>query len=450
MISLLVTLVAFIVTLGILVSFHELGHFWVARRCGVKVLRFSIGFGKPLIMRKDRYGTEYVIAAIPLGGYVKMLHKEQTTHVPNLVNDTFDGQPVWKKLLIVGAGPFANLLLAVILFWIMYGIGITTVIPVIGSVRPNSIAQQIGLEPEQEIIAVGNHATPSWSAIQLALLHPSALDQPLAITTRKHITNTQTETNTHYVVSDKLLTLEKLGVVPFTPPLKPILGSVELRSVAAQAGLHSGDKIIQVNRTKINDWQQFAQIVRRSPNTQLNLEVDRQGQILAVSLFPQTHNSGGTIVGYIGVESPQLVWPKQYQRKHQYSLWRAWQPATQQTYHIIRVTLHAIGQMLTGQLSLRQLSGPVGIAQAAGNTVHAGLSYYLGFLAVLSISLGVLNLLPIPLLDGGYFLYYVVEFLIRRPVPEKVQLIGTWLGISILLGFTLVALFNDIQRLLIQ
>ncbi|MCK0751687.1 sigma E protease regulator RseP [Chromohalobacter japonicus] len=445
-------LLAVIVVLGLLITFHEYGHFWVARRCGVKVLRFSVGFGKPLWSRVDRHGTEFAVAAIPLGGYVKMLDEREGPVAPEEQAQAFNRKSVWARIAIVSAGPIANFLLAFVAYWVLFVYGTTTVTPVIGDIAADSPAARGGLQSGQEIVAVEGERTPSWGEVNLKLVAAIGANGELEVTTRDSETASperhQVPVSDWLVRQDPPRPLATLGVTPWRPELPAVLGEVLDDGRAQQAGLQSGDRIVSVDGTAVKDWMAFVDRVRDNPGKTLALQVERDGERRDVMLTPAAREQeDGTAMGYIGVGVQTTEWPERYRREIRYGPLDAVGEAVSKTGEMSLLTLDSIRKMLIGLISPSNLSGPVTIARIAGDSARNGVESFISFLAYLSISLGVLNLLPIPVLDGGHLVYYLIEAVRGRPVPEAVQAFGLRIGVALVGSLMLMALYFDLMRL---
>ena len=450
--GLIQNILAVIVVLGLLITFHEFGHFWVARRCGVKVLRFSVGFGTPIWSRVDRHGTEFAIAAIPLGGYVKMLDEREGAVPADQLDHAFNRKGVWQRIAIVAAGPVANFLLALVAYWALFVAGTTTVAPVIGEVAPGSPAARGGLEAGHEITAVQGERVRSWDEVNLKLVAAIGEQQALSIATREDAAAAPRE---HRVpVTDWLVRQEPpqplatLGVTPWRPPMPAVLGQVAQGEPAAAAGLAAGDEILAVDGEPVADWRHFVEIVRASPGEALSLEVRRAGETLSLAVTPRENTlEAGETIGYIGAGVAPVAWPEEYRREIRYGPLAAVGEAVSRTGEMIVLTLDAVRKMLVGLIAPSNLSGPITIAQISGDSARAGLESFVSFLAYLSISLGVLNLLPIPVLDGGHLLYYAMEVVRGRPVSERTQAIGLRIGLALVGSLMLMAIYFDLMRL---
>ncbi|MBB3230014.1 RIP metalloprotease RseP [Halomonas stenophila] len=450
--DLIQNVLAVIVVLGLLITFHEFGHFWVARRCGVKVLRFSVGFGKPLWSRHDRHGTEFAVAAIPLGGYVKMLDEREGPVDPAERHLAFNRKSVWSRIAIVVAGPLANFLLALVAYWALFVAGTSTVVPVIGEVAPDSPAARGGLAAGQEITAVQGEAVRSWEEINLKLVAAIGVSGELTLSARDESTPRAREhrlpVEDWLVRQDPPQPLASLGITPWRPPMPAVLDQVAEGEAAAAAGLVPGDEVLAVGGTAVEDWSHFVTLVRGRPGERLTLTVARDGETREVSLTPRANTlQDGTTVGYIGAGVEPVAWPDAYRREIRYGPLAAMGQAVSRTGEMTVLTLDAIRKMIVGLISPSNLSGPITIARIAGDTARSGLESFVSFMAYLSISLGVLNLLPIPVLDGGHLLYYLVEAARGRPVSERTQALGLRIGLALVGTLMLMALYFDLMRL---
>jgi regulator of sigma E protease len=444
-------IVGTLVALGVLVTFHEFGHFWVARRCGVKVLRFSVGFGMPLLRWHDRKGTEFVVAAIPLGGYVKMLDEREGDVPPELADQSFNRKTVYQRIAIVIAGPVANFLLAIVFFWILAMLGSQQVRPVIGAVEAGSIADTAGLAAGQEIVAVDGEATSGWAAVNLQLVRRLGETGTIAL---KVLDKDSTAQSAHQLVLSDWLKgsaepdpIRSLGIRPWRPALPPVLAELDAKGPAQAAGLRTGDRLLAMDGQPLSEWQQVVDWVRVRPETKVSLRVERDGAQIDVPVMLATHGEGKAATGYLGAGVKGVDWPPQMLREVSYGPVAAIAEGAQRTWTMSVLTLDSLRKMLFGELSVKNLSGPITIAKVAGASAQSGVGDFLNFLAYLSISLGVLNLLPIPVLDGGHLLFYLIEWARGRPLSEKIQGWGVQIGISLVVGVMLLALVNDLGRL---
>ncbi|WP_252109511.1 MULTISPECIES: RIP metalloprotease RseP [unclassified Halomonas] len=450
--GLLQNVLAVIVVLGLLVTFHEFGHFWVARRCGVKVLRFSVGFGKPFWSKTDRHGTEFAVAAIPLGGYVKMLDEREAPVPEEQLDQAFNRKSVWARIAIVAAGPIANFLLALIVYWALFVAGTTTVTPLIGNVAQDSPAYEAGLPEGAEITAIQADPMRSWEEINLKLVSLIGYSGELVFSARE---SASSPARTYLLPVENYLArqdppqpLQSLGLTPWRPPVPAVLGQVLDDGAAAGAGLEPGDRILAVNDTPVEDWMAFVGIIRESAGQPLTVRIERGGEPSTLSLTPESKPlENGAEVGYIGAGVEQVDWPEELTREIRFGPIEAVGQAFSRTGEMIVLTVDAIRKMLVGLISPSNLSGPITIAQISGDSARAGMEAFVGFLAYLSISLGVLNLLPIPVLDGGHLLYYFIEIVRGRPVSEQTQAMGLRIGLAMVGTLMVMALYFDLMRL---
>lgn len=449
------TLFAFITAIVVLVAFHEYGHYLVARLCGVKVLRFSIGFGKILYSRKFSGGeTEWSISAIPLGGYVKMLDEREGEVKPEEQHRAFNRQPVLQRMAIVVAGPVANLLLAIVFYWGLFIYGVPGLKPILGNITADTPAAAAQLQTRQTIVSVNGVDTPTWQDVRWVLLD-SVLQGGTA---NLEIRTLQGETVPR-ALNISILTaadldgdfLRKLGMQPFQPLVRPVIGKLIEGGVAQRAGLKADDTILSANGELIENWEAWVEMVRSHPASPLHLEIRREGHAIALDLTPDAVQEGDKLIGKIG--AAPLINQQEFEAlmtEVRYPPVLAFGKAVRKTWETSVVSLQMMGRMIVGQVSLKNLSGPVTIADYAGQSASMGLGAYLSFLALISISLGVLNLLPIPLLDGGHLLYYMVEMIKGSPVPEVLWEAGQKVGIAILFTLMALALFNDFSRLILN
>lgn len=431
---------ALIVTLGVLITVHEFGHFWVARRLGVKVLRFSIGFGWPLWRRCGKDGVEYVIAALPLGGYVRMLDEREGDVPPNELHRAFNRQPVGTRIAIVLAGPLCNFLFAVIVYSLMYMVGVTEVEPLLDEPAPGSVAMAGGFRKGDLIMAIDGEPTPTLNE---ALLNLALAEQVIKVEVRDADKQIRVRTlNIEHTegTADAGSVFERLGLAPLSPVWPAMIDQVVSGGAAERAGLRSGDRLVQADGEPITDWQQWREIVERRPDQTFTVKIEREGIEQTLEITPDVReNSQGQRVGVIGAKAKiPLV---------HYGPLDATGAAIGKTWRMSVLTLRMLGRMLVGKMSLDNISGPLTIAQVAGQAASAGLMAFLSLLALVSISLGVLNLLPVPVLDGGHLLYYLIELVKGSPLSEAIQNAGQRVGIVVLLLLMGLALFNDFNHL---
>ena len=442
-----------IVSLGVLVTFHEFGHYWVARRCGVKVLRFSVGFGKPLWMRRGRDGTEYAIAAIPLGGYVKMLDEREGDVAPAEAAQAFNRQSVFRRIAIVAAGPIANLLLCVALLWAMFVVGRPDYAPVLGQVE--GIAAEAGLERGDTVLAVGERATPTWSEVQMALL-PAALDRvavPVAIRDAAG-----GERTVHLPLDrlpaefDERRAIEVIGLSPRHMEVPAVVGRVVPDSAAADV-LMEGDRITAFDGERVDGWDDIgplAQAVGERGRPAM-IEVVRDGERLALEILPRRmQDDTGTDYWALGIASARPGLPEKDALLRHGPI-EAVPAAVNEGLHQAGELLDMIGRAFTGRVAVENtVAGPVTIARAANAYADQGVAWYLSLLALLSLSLGILNLLPIPILDGGHLLYYLIELVKGSPVSDRVMAAGQYVGLALIAGLMGLAFYNDIVNNLVR
>ena len=449
--SALYMIVGTLVALGVLVTFHEFGHFWVARRCGVKVLRFSVGFGMPLLRWHDRRGTEFVIAAIPLGGYVKMLDEREGEVPADQLDQSFNRKTVRQRIAIVAAGPIANFLLAMVFFWFLAMLGSEQIRPVIGAVEADSMAAKAGLVAGQEIVSIDGEPTTGWGAVNLQLVRRLGESGTVKVVVREQDSSAETPRELaldHWLKgADEPDPIKSLGIRPWRPALPPVLAELDPKGPAQAAGLKTGDRLLALDGQALGDWQQVVDLVRVRPDTKIVLKVERDGAQIDVPVTLAVRGEAKAAGGYLGagVKSPE--WPPSMLREVSFGPLAAIGEGAKRTWTMSVLTLESLKKMLFGELSVKNLSGPITIAKVAGASAQSGVADFLNFLAYLSISLGVLNLLPIPVLDGGHLLFYLVEWVRGRPLSDRVQGWGIQIGISLVVGVMLLALVNDLGRL---
>ncbi|WIG55074.1 MAG: Membrane-associated zinc metalloprotease [Rhodanobacteraceae bacterium] len=438
-----------IVTLGILVTFHEFGHFWVARRCGVKVLRFSVGFGKPIKSWYGKDGTEYCVAWIPLGGYVKMLDAREGDVESEDLPREFTGKPVWKRILIVLAGPGFNLIFAVAAFWAMLVIGKPDFQPLVGDVT--HIAAQAGIQRGDRVLSVNGQAISNWTDLSLALANAAQTRRPTPVQVR----TARGAIESHVLQLEKLpphpsdeTLFDQIGMTPLQHTLPAVIGKVDRSSAADAAGLQPGDRVLSIDGTTIADWNQLTETTRKdgAPDRPLALVIERNGRRLAVSLQPRL-----TAVEGVGKIWAMGVYPKVATAKYDTVVRRgplaAIPDAFAQTWDFTATTVKMLGHMLSGSAALSNLSGPISIAQYAQTSAEMGPAWFLYFLGIISLSLGIMNLLPIPILDGGHLLYYLIELAKGSPLSERAMAAGQYMGMALLVMLMGLAFYNDILRI---
>ncbi|AXW87141.1 zinc metallopeptidase RseP [Lonsdalea britannica] len=451
MMNILWSLAAFIVALGVLITVHEFGHFWVARRCGVRVERFSIGFGKALWRRRDRQGTEYVIALIPLGGYVKMLDGRVADVPPEMAHQAFDHKTVWQRAAIVSAGPIANFIFAIFAYWLVFILGVPGVRPVVGEVLPDSIAAQAQISPGMELKSIDGIETPDWDSVRLAFISKIG-DVDMTIGTAplgsSLIEQKKLDLRSWSFEPDKQDPAVSLGIVPRGPQVEAVLAGIQPHSAAEKAGLQAGDRIVKVDGQLLSRWQQFVIAVREHPGERVELSVEREGETVSIALTPDSKAVGkDRVEGFAGVVPRVTPLPEEYKTVRQYGPFSAVYEATDKTWQLMKLTVGMIGKLIAGDVKLNNLSGPISIAQGAGMSADYGLIYYLMFLALISVNLGIINLFPLPVLDGGHLLFLAIEKLKGGPVSERVQDFSYRIGTVLLMMLMGLALFNDFSRL---
>ena len=452
--EILFSLIAFVISIGLLITFHEFGHFWVARFFDVKILRFSIGFGRSIFTKVSGYDrTEFTIGLLPLGGYVKMLDDREGEIKDEERKREFNGKPVWQRFCIVLAGPVFNFIFAIIAYSIAYSIGMNALKPIIGNVEPSSISKKSGFVEGQEILAINGENTPTWLAVHDALVSNIVSENIVSIDVintdgDKEVLNLNlSNISIDEMAEGKLLNKIGLDIVKFKLPA--IIGEIQKNSPAETSGLLKNDRIIAINSDLIDSWEELVEIIKESPGKHLNVEILREETFINIQLKPENYQLEDKNIGRIGarpVINDDLY--DSYFALEQYSIHFAILRAFQKTWEMSVLTLKVLAKMITGDASVKNLSGPISIAKYAGQQAGVGITAFLTFLAIVSISLGVLNLLPIPLLDGGHLVYYVIEFVTGRPVSNSIQNTGQQIGLILLLGLMGLALYNDFVRLL--
>ncbi|HHF3093116.1 TPA: sigma E protease regulator RseP [Vibrio diabolicus] len=452
MTGILWNLISFIVALGILVAVHEFGHFWVARRCGVKVEKFSIGFGKSIWSKVGKDGTEYSISMIPLGGYVKMVDSrvdEVPEHEKHLA---FDKKPLWKRTSIVAAGPIFNFLFAIFAYWLVFLIGIPAVKPVIGEVTPNSIVAEAGIESGMELKSISGIKTPDWESVNMGLISHIGDDlMTVTLTSANEVGSEVTKTldlREWEFDPETQSAMQSLGFAPYTPEVYRVIEQVSQGGAAEKAGVLPGDEIVAIGEQRVTEWKQVVEAVRSNPDTPIELTVLRQGYEQTLTLTPSSRElANKEVVGFAGIAPKVAEWPESYRFDLQFGVFESVGKAVDKTGQVIGLTISMLKKLIVGDVGLNNLSGPISIAKGAGATADYGLVYFLGFLALISVNLGIINLVPLPMLDGGHLLFFAIEAVIRRPVPERVQEMGFRIGGAIIFSLMALALFNDFTRL---
>lgn len=452
MISGIYMLVAFIVALGILIVVHEFGHYWVATRVGVKVLRFSVGFGKPIWSRRwGKDQTEFVVSAIPLGGYVRMLGEGDDEYSPEEAHRAFSQKSLIKRTAVVVAGPLFNLAFAVIAFWLVYMIGIDGIKPVVGVVAPQSIAEAAGFRSGDELLEIDGKPVQTWGQHRMYIFRRTLDRAEMTFTVR-----TESGRKLQRVIDlsqipiaeiDASLISRGIGLYVAMPELPAVIGKMEAGPAEA-AGLMLGDRIVRVGRASVSNWREFASRIHSRPGQPTLLTVKRGGEEQLINVTPGAKTIDGKTIGLIGVRPEIPGLPDSMKAMVRFGPLKSLAVAAEQTWTMSVLTLEMLYRMLKLEISTRNISGPLTIAQAAGYSAQMGIDRFLMFLALVSISLGVLNLLPIPVLDGGHLLYYAFEAVRGKPLSETVQAWGQQIGIMLLVGLMLLAFYNDITRIL--
>lgn len=447
------TIVAFIVAIGLLIAVHEYGHFWVARRLGFRVLRFSVGFWKPLWKRVGRDGTEYTIGVLPIGGYVKLLDAREETVPAAQFGESFQGRPVWARILMILAGPAANVVFAVFAFWLLFQIGVPGLKPVVGDVLVESVAARGGLRSGDEILAVDGHAVQTREGTVLGLVSGLVGDGTAALRVRGK-DGTERAIDLLVPEAERVAITEPgawgrgLGFDFLRPVAEPRVMNALPGRPAALAGMQGGDLILSVDGQPVSDFSQVVGLVSARAGQTVDVVVDRAGSRVPLRVAVAAAEEGGRTVGRIGIDNrgARQTWPSDMETLEQYGPLAALGPAVTETWEGAALTVKFLWRMVTGDVSVKNISGPISIAAAAGATAAEGPAYYLKFLAIISLSLAVLNLLPVPMLDGGQVVYQVAELVKGRPLSDRVQALGQQAGIVLLVLLMGLAFYNDLSQ----
>ena len=425
-------IVAFLVAIFLLVLVHEFGHFWVAIKAGIKVERFSIGFGKPLVKWTGKTGIDYVLAPILLGGYVKMN------------DESYNKASVWRRMAVMVAGVIANILLAIFLFWLMFTIGITMPKPVIGKITPDSIAYHAALTAGNEINNIDGRDIKDWQGVAMAVISRLGDHDQMVINGHKLDLSTWT------VAKLNPDPIKSLGIEPYTPHIIPMVNKVLPNSPAALMGLQQKDRILAVDTHIVKSWDGFVKYVQKYPKEQIQVTINRNGQEMQLTgLTGSKFGPGWKRIGYLGVLSLPAKWPKKMLLEQNYSFWQALAPALEQTGLFMNFNCIVVMKMITGKISLHVLGGPITILSAASSALQQGVVIYIGFLGLLSVMLAFINILPIPSLDGGNFVMLVIEAIRRQPISEKTQILALRVGLMMLALLIFIAMGNDLLRIFI-
>lgn len=447
MLTVLWNLGSFIIALGILVAVHEWGHYYVAKLCKVKILRFSIGFGKPIYKRITSTGMEFVIAAIPLGGYVKMLDGRVEPLSSSELDLDFDQKPVLQRMAIVFAGPMVNFIFAVFAYVVIGLVGVQTVKPIIGEVLPNSYAAQTNLSPGDQIIAINNRNVDDWQEVNMELVRYSGEQFiPISLIDKNNVgKQVSLPINGWKIDPTKNDLFSQLGFKEFVPEATTRLAWVEKGNPADLAGLKINDEIIKIDGTPMANWRQIVGQIEARPNQVLSFAVMRENAMRTIDVRVGQHPDD-PLKGYVGVLAHRQAWPEGYVFTKKLNLIDSFTVAIDDTWRLITTTLNMLGKLFTGNLSIKSLSGPVSIAQGAGAHASYGLIMFLGFLALISVNLGIINLLPLPVLDGGHLMFFTYEWITGKPVSDTAQEIGFRIGGALLFVLMATAIINDFTR----
>ncbi len=453
MTTVLISALAFVVAIGILVAVHEYGHYIVARLCGVKVIRYSIGFGKPLLTwrGKDPDQTEYCLSAIPLGGYVKLLDEREGNVDPAELDRSFTRKPVASRVAILAAGPLMNFAFAILAYWVMFVIGVPGVQPIIGEVAENSIAASAGVESGDRIVRIGDNEVATWDGAILFILDEMLADEPIAIQLSddsgrsRQVQLDITGRISELTEPGKLF--DVLGLKPWLPVIPALVSEVTPGGPAEQAGVLAGDLIVAADGVVITSWPEWVNYVRARPEQSIEMQLERSGTMMTLVAVAGSVEDAGKTIGRIGMATePPAGLAEKFSANQRYGIVDSFNVSVARVWSMSSLTVKMIGRMFTGDVSVKNISGPINIAEYAGYSARIGFAPFLNFLAIVSISLGILNLLPVPILDGGQIVYQLAEAVKGGPLSERVQLIGQQIGIALLLLVMSLAFYNDLSR----
>ena len=447
--SVLINIIGLLLALGILVTVHEYGHFWVARRNGIKVLRFSVGFGQPLYRWYDKHGTEFAIAWIPLGGYVKMLDEREAPVAEVDKHQEFMSKTPLQRIAVASAGPIANFLFAILAFALLYSIGVKGLVPLVDQPPVDTPAAEAGFERGDLIRSVDGEAVDTWREVNLALARRVGDTGEIGFQVIRG--NEERYLN---VAVDRWMSRESdpnpmvsLGLYPRRPDVAPTIGQVFPGEAGEAAGLQVGDRIERVDGQVIEKWLDWVELIQLNGGRSISVEIVRDGRTMVLDVTPRIREVDGKSQGFIGVGAKPFEWPEDQITTQRVMPWTGVWLGLQDTWEMVGLSFDMLRKMLTGHVSVEQIGGPITLAQLAGDAVQGGLESFVRILAFISISLGVVNLLPIPVLDGGHILFYSIEGLRGKPLSERTQMIATQVGLMLIVGLMMVAFFNDIGRL---
>ncbi|REG86884.1 sigma E protease regulator RseP [Marinomonas pollencensis] len=444
-------ILSIVVALGVLITFHEFGHFFVARKCGVKVLRFSVGFGKPIYRFIGKTGTEFTLAMIPLGGYVRMLDEREGNVPDALKSQAFNNKTVWQRIAIVAAGPLANFILAVVIYALVALMGLQSLAPKVGHISPNSPISETNIKPGDELLAINGSKVSSWEDVNLVLADLIGTSGTITVRYQEEISKENESDsltlNRWLKGQDPSNLIQEFGVMPWQPKVAPVIAQVVEKGAAEAAGFKAGDRVVAANGQPIDSWTQFVILIQNHPGSRVAVEVMRSGKSTVLNMVPSSIERGNDIVGYAGLAVVPPKLDESVLRERHFNLFESLNYGAQQTWKMTALTVSSIGKMIQGLISIDNLSGPITIAKVASASADSGLQSFLKFMAYLSVSLGVLNLLPIPMLDGGHLMFFGIEAVRRKPVSERIQSMAYRIGASLLFTLMAIAIFNDIARL---